>query len=96
MFWKFLDPGFLKRWSGEPAKSVRENKQKPQSLRQVLNKNVNMPFLGYFELVIWLLFFKKIICITIIFCVVFKCNDRMSFPPSTAIVCHPVFIFHFL
>lgn len=24
MFWKFLDPGFLKRWSGEPEKSVQQ------------------------------------------------------------------------
>lgn len=23
MFWKFLDPGFLKRWRGEPEKSVQ-------------------------------------------------------------------------
>lgn len=24
MFWKFLDPGFLKRWRGEPEKSVQQ------------------------------------------------------------------------
>lgn len=33
MFWKFLDPGFLNRWRGEPEKSVRsENKSQTAGL----------------------------------------------------------------